>query len=668
MATVIDPKDLDLGTAKNVAGQAPAGGDSSVVNPADLVAPAAAAPVVQAPTGGAAPSMVSQLGRQVGLSARALVQGATDLPVAVNDLALQYVQNPIARLLGLPQAQPLAQTRDAALDRVLPTPETRTEKIVNMGARAVAGAPTLPIGGPVNMTQAAAAAGGGLLPEFARQNFDVQNPLALMGLGIAGSLAAGGVASRAGNVATGGNYRDPQTGQLVERARAEGVNLTPADVAPQGAGRVQRVARTVGINADDRAAERAGQVTSLIERNVESARPPSVTATGSADRAVAADLRQQYTAAKNTARTMYNAVDTAIAAQPGSGNLAPTTTQQVAAQLQQQFPEWATLTNASRATSGRLEGIVRGTGPRQSAVLGPNGQPMQLPPQASFADMRRLSTEVGQLVDATRTDPKLAAVHGQLKQLYGAIQQDVDNWAQTTTNRAAADAYGNAQNFFRNNVAPFRNDPTLYRTVSSRTPTADFDKQAQKLTESLLGAGNETTQLAVNLMSPEGRQAFAFSIMEKARARGINQDNAAEFTAPGFMRAMNLGRADTPTPQRIAMQGAPGLLQQAELTGQIVDATRGALTPKVAPQTGVRLLPLATTGSAGSLGEAAGQALGLPPLVGGTAGAVGVPLAARGLDALMGTRAGTRFALGAPYQGGAGLLSPLAPLFTQGQQ
>ena len=552
MATIyVDP--ADVGGDAQPSGRA-SSGSTVFVDPANVAAAPAAAPVVPAAPGGAAPGGALRglmLGaRNVGPYAASTAAGvAMGAPFGPPGMALGAVAGPtalgitdlattgynaIGPRFGLPRLQSPTETIDTVFDRLgFPRPESTSEKIVSNVTRAVGPAAAsartaqvlsqapAAVATPANVgrnllaqlgqnpgTQMAAAAGGAAAPTAAQEIFDIRNPLALMGIGAGGAMLAGGTASRFANVVSGGNYADPQTGRLVEEARARGVNLTPADVAPQGAGRVQRVARTVGLNAEDRATERAGQVTSLIERNVDAARPPSVQATGSADRAVASDLRQQYTTAKNTARQLYDAVDTAIAAQPGTGTMSPATTQQVAVQLRQQFPEWATLTNASRSTSQRLEGIVQGTGPRQSTIMGPNGQPMQLPGQASFADMRKLSTEVGQLVDATRTDPKLAAVHGQLKQLYGAIQQDVDNWAQNTTNRAAADAYGQAQNFFRNNVAPFRQDPAIYRAVSSRTPRADFDKEAQKITERLLGAGNETAGLAVNLMSPEGRQAY----------------------------------------------------------------------------------------------------------------------------------------------------------------
>ncbi len=49
---------------------------------------------------------------------------------------------------------------------------------------------------------------------------------------------------------------------------------------------------------------------------------------------------------------------------------------------------------------------------------------------------------------------------------------------------------------------------------------------------------------------------------------------------------MNLGRPDSPTAQRVAFADNPALLDEVTLLRDIVDTTRGAVTPKVAPATG----------------------------------------------------------------------------------
>ena len=694
--TVIDPKDLGIEPKGSVTvGPAPAA--TNIVDPADLgVAPQ---PGLNIAPANAAPStgneFYNQIARQVGLTARGAIQGFTDLPLAINDLALNYVQNPLMRAIGadrLVTSQGAMQSRDNALGKVLPTPQTSTEEIANQGVRAMASVlPSTAVANTVAKTaaspvtrnvatqlaanpgsQVAASGTGSVAAESARQNFDIQDPYALMGIGLVAGTAGGAATSRLSNVnmgslplpggkrfeinpGAGANYADAATGNLVQGARNQGVDLTAADVAPNTtAGRVVTGLRKAGDIQEQRAMDTTNQVTNMIERNTEAARPTGAN-TASADRIVANDLRNQYSTAKKTAGALYDAVESTIAKTPGSGEMLPTSTQQSAAALKADFPDWATLTNASRSLSTKLDSILDTIGQNSGPYTGVGGGSKT----ESFKSMRTLSKEVGLLVDATRTDPKLAAVHGKLKDLYGSIQSDFDVWAQTTGNKPAADAYKAATNFFKENVAPFRDDNTIYRTVSGRTPTADFDKGAQKITERILGAGEETTNLATTLMSPKGQEAFRFKLLENARERAINPDAATYFSAPGYQREMGIGRTDTPTANRIVMATDPAALAQAEQTQSIVDATRGAASPKVAPKTGIQLLPAVNRGVNTGVGAGLASLFGVDPMYGAAAGAVSAPAVAQSIEGLLTSRAGTDFALGRRYQPGFGLLNPM---------
>lgn len=683
---VVDSKDLGGEPQGKVSvGPAP----TNIVDPADL-GRATPAPALNLAPGAAAPAsgnqFYNQIARQIGLTGRGIVQGITDLPLALNDLALQYVQNPIMRAIGANNlvAAPSMQTRDALLDKVTPTPQGGVENVVNQGVRAMSS--VIPSVGAANTiantaaspvtrnvagqlaaapgTQVAAAGTGAVASETARQGFDIQNPLALMGINLAAGTLGGATASRLGNVnmgsiplpgggrfeinpGAGTNYADAATGNLVQNARREGVELSAADVAPNSrSGRLVTGLRKAGEVQDDRALNTTNQVVNMIERQTENARPVGPNAS-SADRVVADDLRLQYKFATKTAKGLYDSVDTALKAVPGSERMSLATTQNAANDLFTTFPDWTTLTSASQSLRKKLEQVATNASS-----------------QSEFKDMRALSKEVGLLVDATRMDPKLAAVNGKLKNLYGAIQQDADIWSSTTTNKAAANAYKAANNYFKENVAPFRDDPTIYRTVSSRTPTAEFDKGAQKITERIIGSGEETTRLATSLMSPKGQEAFRFKLLENSRERAVSPDNATYFSAPGYQREMNLGRTDTPTANRIVMGTDPRALAQAEQTQAIVDATRGALSPKVQPKTGIQLLPTANRATNAGAGAGFATLLGLDPTVGAVIGAIGAPAVAQAFERGLTSRAGTDFLLGNPYRPGFGLLNPLPPLIT----
>ena len=605
-------------------------------------------------------------------------------------------------LLGAPRMTGATELVDKLADKIgLPRPETTSEKVVQSVERGVTGAKSIvdaarnaaplitnPLARSVTTQLAAnptlqysAAAGGSALPTFAREKFDIGNgkfgPLAEFGLGLGGSLLGGGLAAGLSNVpmsvpvpfgggrrfdinpGAGNNFANPATADLSNNARTAGVNLSTAELAPDSlSGKMIQGLRRAGNVRDQRAGETASQVANMIENVTENARPGAVPMNASADRAVAVDLRNQYAGARRTAGQLYAAVDTALAAQPGTDRLALANTQTTAAQLLTEFPQWATLTNASTGLRSRLDSIVNGTSNRPSIILGPNGQPMMVPPNSTFADMRTLSKEVGLLLEASRTDPKLAGVHGQLKQLYGSIQNDADTWAATTPNRPAVQAYTAAQGFFRDNVAPFRDNPTLYHVASSRATEA-FDKRAENLTQSILSSGNETTGLAARLMSPEGQAAFRFKILENARERGVNPDAATVLSNAGYQRQMGLGRPDTPSAERIIMGTNPAALRGAEQTQAIIDAARGnSSTSKSAPNTGALLLPSANRGIAGGAGYGLAGMMGLDPNLGAALGFMAGPAIASGTERLLSSPRMTRFLLSQPSQPRAGLLAP----------
>jgi hypothetical protein len=107
-------------------------------------------------------------------------------------------------------------------------------------------------------------------------------------------------------------------------------------------------------------------------------------------------------------------------------------------------------------------------------------------------------------------------------------------------------------------------------------------------------------------MSDTGRQAAQYSILNQARSAAINSDAAAMLSSPAFTRTLNLGRSELPSAQRMVMGQSPEVMSEVGLLRNIVDATRGAVTPKVAPATGASLLPYV----AGGAGMTGGYGLG----------------------------------------------------------
>jgi hypothetical protein len=253
-----------------------------------------------------------------------------------------------------------------------------------------------------------------------------------------------------------------------------------------------------------------------------------------------------------------------------------------------------------------------------------------------------------------------------INQLYKGLADDVDVWATPgfgpdglplTTPAGAQHQKAMAQ--FKETVLPFRQDSNIYKLVSSKTPQNDIDLVAQNFS---FDKNPATAELAFSLMSPTGKQAAQYSILNEARNRAINPDAATGFSAPAFTRTLNLGRPDSPTAQRVAFADNPALLDEITLLRDIVDTTRGAVTPKVAPATGAALLPYVAGGSgiAGGFGLGGQIAEGLGMGGFGTglisaASAAAVPVGANRLANALSSQTGTRFLLGEQLQGAGGM-------------
>jgi hypothetical protein len=647
-------------------GQLIAGGASAVAPP-----PANAAP------DGIVSQLGRQTGRQLGLTARYGAQGITDLPLMINDAFLNLYNMAAPKNA---QVMPASQVRDQMLNSFLPQPKGGLEETIGQGTRAVASTFTgTGVGNviannvinPVTKAvatnfaaapgvQSVAGATGSMVPEAARQAFDIQNPLALLGLGIGGALVGGGAAQRFQNVNTsfkvpgtnitvpninpnaGSAYANPDVGNIIQQGRKLGVDLSAAEVAPNSVGgRAVAGARNIAGTNDARAANLTDQVTNMIENATENARTPEVVTKG-ADRAVATDLRTQYTANKKTASKLYDAVDTELKAVPGSERIKLGETVNTVQKLIDDFPEWTAITGASKTVRKQIE------------TLGEDASGT-----TNYTAMRKVVQEVGQLVGATNGVQGKEGINGQLKNLYAALMKDVDNWAATNKNPKASEAYGKAKSFFTENVQPYRENPTINGVVSSKVKGQDYDRASEKLTQSILSTGNETTQLATNLMSPQGNAAFRFKILEDARLKGINPDASTPFSAAGYQRGVNLGRSDTPTGQRTVLGTDAEALANAEIRQQIIDSARGVGGVSKGPiKTGFSLMPKANMATQAGAGYFLAPLLGLDPVVGGLIGTGVAPKIANSIEGLLGSRTGTDFLLGQGYRPGQGLLTP----------
>ena len=623
--------------------------------------PTPAQPQAQ-PPGMSIADTLRNVGRQIALTTRYGLEGAGQ----VLDIGGAPIASLINAVTGTQEALPPSQAISRGLTQFgFPEPQGRMEQTIGNITRTGFGALTgvgagraLAGGAPLVPSQATAtqAVGRGLATqpaaqvagattgqagiEFAQQQFDVQDPLALAGIGLISGAPAAAVTARAGNVPSGTQYRQPSpgqqdVGQLVEAGRARGVQVTPADVG--AGGQTLQALRAVGGTVEDAAQQRGQQQTQLISRTVASAKPEAV-GRGNEAKVIAQDMRSQYNTAKRNVAPLYDNAERL------AGNQPITTTTAAAAinDVRSTFPETAE-TNRLLQNINRIDKYTQTGG--------------------TYKEIRDLQKVIGDELSKAQkgvgtgavTESQVAA----LSRLYGSIDQDVATWAAPRQINGrpvytpAGAAHERAMEQFRQTVAPFRADPDIYRLVSSKTRGVDYDRASETFAKKLTG-NTETADLAMNLMSDKGQRAAQYSILNDAQAAAFRQGTASPDIG-AFNSRLNLGIADNPTPQRVILSRNPSLLDEVSTVTDVLNATR---TPQ--GQTQSALIPFApATGRAvaGGAASAMGVTAGLDPMATGalslTAAGL-IPGVARAAERGLTSLPATRFMLGQPNMGTAG--------------
>ena len=657
----IDPSVLGIEAtgqqpAQQQAPQQPAG--PRRIDPSVLAAVPEQTPVqAQAPSTSITDTL-RNVGRQIALTTRYGLEGAGQ----VLDIGGAPIASLINAVTGTQEALPPSQAISRGLTQLgVPEPQGRMEQTVGNITRTGLGALTgvgagqaLARGAPLVQGQATAtqAVGQGLATqptaqlagaatgqagiELAQQQFDVQNPLALAGIGLVSGAPAAAVTARAGNVPSGTQYRDPVSGQLIEAGRARGVNVTAADVG--GGGQTLQTLRAVGGTIEEAATQRGQEQTQLISRTVANAKPAAV-GRGNEAKVVAQDMRSQYNTAKRNVSPLFQNAEKLA----GDQRIATPNSMQAVADVLDNFPVTAE-TERLRRNIDRIEKYA-GTG-------------------ATYKQLRDVQKVVGNEMAKVQKGlgPGGAYSNDQyaaITRLYSSLDDDVNAWAAPRQINGrpvytpAGAAHERAMEQFRQTVAPFRQDPDIYRLVSSRTFGDDYDRAAETFANKLTN-NTATADLAMDLMSDKGQRAAQYSVLNDAQSAAFRQ-GTAEPDIGAFNSRLNLGIPDNPTPQRVILSRNPSLLDEVSTVTDVLNTTR---TPQ--GQTQSALIPFAPTAGrtvTGGAASALGATAGLDPMASGaiglTAGLLAPGVARRAEQALTSLPA-TRFMLGQPNMGTAG--------------
>ena len=166
---------------------------------------------------------LEDIGRQLALTGRYAVEGATALPTIVGDAANALVNlgtSAVNKVAGtdIPPLQSTSGAFRGVLDRIFPKPESLSERVASIGSQALSGAGIARLAasgaqaaGPAIQKgaqfladqpamQVAGATAGALATEGAQQG-GISNPYALMGIGMLGGTTPGAAQGVAGRVA-----------------------------------------------------------------------------------------------------------------------------------------------------------------------------------------------------------------------------------------------------------------------------------------------------------------------------------------------------------------------------------------------------------------------------------------------------------------------------------
>ena len=426
----------------------------------DLNAIAAAAAKASAPpvsvqvTSG--PDLTADLTRQVGLTGRALAQGAASIPAMLYDplaATQNYLVGPEGLMPLLPNVAPLRQqVRDILTSAGVPEPESITERIVGaigegmtgagVGAGLAKGAANLMTGAGRAVAdimaaqpgaQTIAGGGAGLGAQAATE----------MGAGPVGQIAASLAGGLAGGRAAGLGVAAPQAGlpAAIKEAEQAGVRVMTTDVREPTtfAGRwLQRTGEMIPIAGTG--GPRASQQQERIDASVDLLRNYGVAETAAADNAVISNVAKDLLAKRSADLAKYTGMKGEVIERLSQPNVTVPVPKAVAkideeiARLNQISP-----TQFKPVIDRLITWRDDLTGTREIQL--PNGQKQVVQQGQPLATIEVLRKQIGE----SFTDQSLASVRKEgeqvLNRIYAPLREDMGDFIKANGQRRDFDKW-----------------------------------------------------------------------------------------------------------------------------------------------------------------------------------------------------------------------------------
>jgi hypothetical protein len=497
-----------------------------------------------------------------------VANGLVDIPQGIDSLATLAVRKLPTWLGGnpnyTPDEMPLYGKAHNLVNQYTAAPTNVQDeigsKVGTLGGQAVGSGARTVSGIVGNMM-------GGATADVADQTVGKNlNPYARTAIDMAAGIAGGAPVTRGINRLTNG-VTNPEYQSILDTARRNNVPVKASDLSPgvKSAAIMTEKIPFGNIGTIPAARQQMTAVRTALNNQAEALRPadlPQGAAAADTDQYLANDLRTQYKNAQTANNAQYEAADNALksvnAPPPDMSGIA-----QKATALSNQYPDAFKNIELDMKTQNMLKTLqAAGPQPGPSTVM-VGGRPMdvsKLPPamraqipglsgtpgaQISFQDLSGLRTSIGDALNQAKNAAVSGGVSrdkvGMLSQLYKSVNDSMDSYlAQPQIPQQVRNAVAAAQNGFRQNVAPFRDNPAISKVVHSTPNELGYDPNAQGLHQTLFGTNkDQTSQLALNLLSPNGKQAAAYQAVKNATDKALNTATESGLNSGSATKKLN---------------------------------------------------------------------------------------------------------------------------------
>jgi hypothetical protein len=430
---------------------------------------------------------------------------------------------------------------------------------------------------------------------------------------------------------------------LNRKAANRGVDLTIGDVTKSPAWQsFENMSRDVPFSGRKDIMERqAGQVQDMLYSLREDMRPNlevvddvgNLIKYATPEQMTVGELQRNFAKLTKEKDDLFAEVGKIAAANP---KVTKVDFDETAKQVQQLLKHHPDIFASFKGTDQRLMSVMKGLD-NSLENQGRSKLTGRFAPKATYDEAQWMRQELGSILAAAEKQAQSGTINssavGKLKQVYKAVNKDLDNWGAKPVNEPVHGAYKAAQSFYNDNIVPFKRDPTLKKVVNEFAP---FDEDLALNTFFKEGRPN----LAENIMkfqTPEGQQASQFVIIDDLVNKAVNTSKDTGLDISAYLnKARKLadpsGKVYSPRVQQ-EMGDVEDILQAAHRSQNYLDSSGN--TGRYLAMRGVQTLPYLVAGGA-AYGAGSGD-------IGTTAtGLAGLLALTRGLNAMGANPVGKR--------------------------